>query len=286
MSFAVETVPPVTITPDTPKPPAGTVVEQTTGTVAITDPNSSSNPVTVRGQVIVALATERASVVLQDQASVTIGKDAAGNPLAIGGATINASGARGVKVSLEGANAAGATVPPERLPRFLSGFLLSNSNRSSLQSEVAAEGSSSIENRSYNTFTQLSNGDDDFIGTEFNDAIQLYKGKDVVVGGGGSDAILMDSSINKSKKKITLDREGSTDATDDVILAKGALKKGKAKIVISDYNFRNDTINLETKPKKVKGIGTDELKISTKNGKHIIIESDGTKFKRSGIEFI
>jgi len=125
-----------------------------------------------------------------------------------------------------------------------------------------------------------------FLGSEVNDAIQLYKGKDVVVGGGGSDAILMDSSINKSKKLITLDREGSADATDDLILAKGALKSGKAKIVISDYNFRNDTINLETKPNKVKGIGTEEIKISTKNGKRIIIESDGTKIKRSGIEFI
>ena len=286
MSFAVDTVPPVTVTVDTPQPPAGTVVEQTTGTVALTDPNSATNPVTVRGEVVVALATEKASVVLQDTASVTIGKDASGNALGIGGATINATSAKGVKVSLEGGNAAGATVPPERLPRFLSGFLLSDSNRSSLQSEADAEGSAAIENRSYNTFTQLSNGNDDYIGTEVNDAIQLYKGKDVVVGGGGSDAILMDSSINKSKKLITLDREGSADATDDLILAKGALKSGKAKIVISDYNYKNDTINLETNRKKVKGIGTDELKISTKKGKHITIESDGTKFKRSGIEFI
>jgi hypothetical protein len=36
----------------------------------------------------------------------------------------------------------------------------------------------------------------------------------------------------------------------------------------------------------VKGIGTDELIISTKDNKTIKIISDGTKFKRSGIEFI
>ena len=286
MSFAVITVPPVTVTPATPQPPAGTTVEQATGTVAITDPATATNPVTVRGEVVAALATERASVVLQDTASVTIGRDASGNPLAIGGSTINASGAKGVKVSLEGANAAGATVPPERLPTRLRGFLLADSNRLSLQSAEGGDSSASIEDRSYNTFTQLSSGNDNFIGSEFNDAIQLYKGKDVVVGGGGSDAILMDNSINKAKKKITLDREGAADATDDVILTQGALKKGKAKIVISDYNYKNDTINLETKRNKVKGIGTDTLTVSTKNNKKIEIISDGSKFKRSGIEFI
>ena len=111
----------------------------------------------------------------------------------------------------------------------------------------------------------------------------------MVVGGGGDDAILMADSIKGSKKKFTLDGSGGNagaDGSDTVTLAKGALKKGKAKIVISDYNYKRDTIEIETKKKNVKGIGTDELKISTKNDKTIKLISDGTKFKRSGIEFI
>jgi hypothetical protein len=111
----------------------------------------------------------------------------------------------------------------------------------------------------------------------------------VVVGGGGDDAILMADSIKGSKKKFTLDGSGGNagaGGSDDVILTKGALKKGKAKITISDFDTKQDDIVLETKRKNVKGIGTDTLKISTKDNKTITIVSDGTKFKRSGIEFI
>ena len=111
----------------------------------------------------------------------------------------------------------------------------------------------------------------------------------MVVGGGGDDAILMADSIKGSKKKFTLDGSdgnAGADGADTVTLAKGALKKGKAKIEISDYNYKRDTIEIETKKKNVKGIGTDTLKISTKDDKTIKLISDGTKFKRSGIEFI
>ena len=167
-------------------------------------------------------------------------------------------------VSLAGGNAGGATVDPAKLPNNAPGG-------------------------SYNTFTKLSDGTDDFLGSEFNDLIELSPGDDVVVGGGGDDAILMADSIKGSKKKFTLDGSdgnAGADGADTVTLAKGALKKGKAKIEISDYNYKRDTIELDTKKKKVKGIGTDTLKISTKDDKTIKLISDGTKFKRSGIEFI
>lgn len=230
----------------------------------VTDPASATNPVTVGGNATVALGTQGAGVVLTGNARVTIGLDANGNPLAIGGSTINASGANGVVVTLAGANAGGAFVDQSRLP---SGAPAGN----------------------FNTYTKLSDGTDQFLGSEFNDLIELSPGDDVVVGGGGDDAILMADSIKGSKKKFTLDGSGGNagaDGSDTVTLAKGALKKGKAKIEISDYNYKRDTIQLETKRHNVKGIGTDTLKISTKNDKTIKIVSDGTNFKRSGIEFI
>ena len=261
MSFAVETIPAVTVT-SVPQPTAGSTVDS--GTVAVTDPASSTNPVTVGGTATVALGTEGAGVVLTGNARVTVGTDASGAALGIGGSTIDARGANGVVVSLAGGNAGGAVVDPARLP-----------NR-------APAGS-------YNTFTKLSDGTDEFLGSEFNDLIELSPGDDVVVGGGGDDAILMADSIKGSKKKFTLDGSGGNagaDGSDTVTLAKGALKKGKAKIEISDYNYKHDTIELDTKRKKVKGIGSDTLKISTRNDKTIKIISDGTNFKRSGIEFI
>ena len=261
MSFAVETIPPVSVT-SVPQPTAGSTV--TTGTVAVTDPASSSNPVTVGGDATVALGTENDGVILTGNAGVTIGLDANGNAVGIGGSTIDARNANGVTVSLAGGNAGGATVDPAKLPNKAPGG-------------------------SYNTFTKLSDGTDDFLGSEFNDLIELSPGDDVVVGGGGDDAILMADSIKGSKKKFTLDGSdgnAGADGADTVTLAKGALKKGKAKIEISDYNYKRDTIELDTKKKKVKGIGTDTLKISTKDDKTIKLISDGTKFKRSGIEFI
>ena len=261
MSFAVETIPPVNVS-TVPQPPAGSTVS--TGTVAVTDPASSSNPVTVGGNATVALGTENAGVILTGNANVTVGVDANGNALGIGGSTINASGANGVVISLAGGNAGGAVVDASKLP-----------------SEAPAG--------SFNTYTKLSDGTDNYLGSEFNDLVELSPGNDVVVGGGGDDAILMADSIKGSKKKFTLDGSGGNagaDGADTVTLAKGALKKGKAKIEISDYNYKRDTIELETKRKNVKGIGSDTLKISTKNDKTIKIISDGTKFKRSGIEFI
>jgi hypothetical protein len=262
MSFAVEAIAPVTVT-SVPQPPAGSTV--TTGTVAVTDPNSATNPVTVGGNATVALGTQNAGVILTGNASVTVGTDANGNALAIGGSVINASTADGVVISLAGGNAGGTIVAPESIPA----------------SAPAGD---------YNTFSKLSDGADQFLGSEFNDLVELSPGNDIIVGGGGDDAILMADSIKGSKKKFTLDGSGGnagSGGSDTVTLAKGALKKGgKTKIEISDFNYKQDTIQLETKRSKVKGIGTDTLKVSTKDDKFIKIVSDGTKFKRSGIEFI
>jgi hypothetical protein len=264
MSFAVETVAPVTVT-SVPQPSAGSTV--TSGTVAITDPNTASNPVTIGGSATAAIGTQNAQVVLTGTPRITTGLDASGAPLAIGGTVIDGRNASSVVIDLAGGFGGGATVP-----------------NSSLPSVVSAVGAGNFISSS-----KLSDGDDQFLGSEYGDFVELSPGDDVVVGGGGDDAILMADSIKGSKKKLTLDGSGGNagaGGSDDVILTKGALKKGKAKIVISDFDTKKDTIVLETKRKNVKGIGTDEIKISTKDGKKITIESDGTKIKRSGIEFI
>lgn len=261
MSFAVETIPAVTVT-SVPQPTAGSTVDS--GTVAVSDPASSTNPVTVGGTATVALATEGAGVVLTGNARVTVGTDASGNALGIGGSTIDARGANGVVVSLAGGNAGSAFVDRSRLP------------------SDSPEGS-------FNTFTKLSDGTDEFLGSEFSDLIELGTGNDVVVGGGGDDAFLMTNSLKGSKKKLTLDGSGGNagaDGSDIVTMTSGALKKDSAKVIISDFNYKSDTIQLETKRNRIRGFGTDTLKISTKNGKTIKIVSDGTRFKRSSIEFI
>ena len=264
MSFAVETVAPVTVT-SVPQPPAGSTV--TSGTVAITDPNTASTPVTVGGSATAAIGTQNAQVVLTGTPRITTGLDASGAPLAIGGTVIDGRNASSVVIDLAGGFGGGATVP-----------------NSSLPSVVTAVGAGN-----FITSSKLSDGDDQFLGSEYGDFVELSPGDDVVVGGGGDDAILMADSIKGSKKKLTLDGSGGNagaGGSDDVILTKGALKKGKAKITISDFDTKKDDIVLETKRKNVKGIGTDTLKISTKDNKTITIISDGTKFKRSGIEFI
>jgi hypothetical protein len=263
MSFAVDTVAPVTIT-SVPQPTAGSTV--TSGTVAITDPNTSSNPVTVGGNATAAIGTTSVTVTLTGTPSITTGRDANGNPVAMGGTIINGAGASSVVVDLSGGFGGGVTVPSTSIPtvvRNLGGEFISSS--------------------------KLSDGDDQFLGSEYNDLVELSPGDDVVVGGGGDDVVLMADSIKGSKKKLTLDGSGGNagaGGSDDVILTKGALKQGKAKITISDFDTTKDDIVLETKRKNVKGIGTDTLKITTKDSKTITIVSDGTKFKRSGIEFI
>ena len=263
MSFAVQTVSPVTIT-SVPQPPAGSTV--TSGTVAITDPNTASNPVTVGGTATAGLGTTSVTVTLTGTPTITTGVDANGNPVAIGGAIINGANASSVVVDLSGGFGGGVTVPTSSLPPVVQ--------------NLGAQ---------YITSSKLSDGDDQFLGSEYNDLVQLSPGDDVVVGGGGDDVVLMADSIKGSKKEITLDGSGGNAGSgggDDVILTKGALKKGNAKIMISDFDTKKDDIVLETKRRNVKGIGTDTLKISTKDNKTITIISDGTKFKRSGIEFI
>jgi len=265
MSFAVLTVAPVTVT-SVPQPPAGSTV--TSGTIAVTDPNSASNPVRIGGTATVALGTEGSRVVILEGStpSVTIGLSSSGSALGVGGSVIDGSAASSVAVDLAGGYFGGVTVAPSLLPPNAPSTVL------------------------FNSYTALSVGSDSFLGSEFNDLVQLSPGNDTIVGGGGDDAILMADSIKGSKKKFTLDGSGGNagaGGSDTVTLTKGALKEGgNTKITISDYDAIQDTIQLETKRSKVKGIGTDTLTISTKDNKTIKIISDGTKFKRSGIEFI
>lgn len=312
MSFAVRTIEAVTVTAATEQPTAGSTITNTapttsgsTKTFAITDSNSQNAPVVLQvsnqavadTKTIIALATARAElVVAADQANrnldtsssieITVGKDQNGNFLQVGGLVIRGSTANGLTISLVGGLAT-ETVPPEKIPptfQRIFQFGLAGS-RSDLLSRLSLESDSPV----LNTATELSLGNDNYIGTEFNDGIVLSKGKDVAVGGGGDDIFASASSLKKAKTKLTLDGSGGNagaDGKDDVILAKGALKKGNAKIIISDFNAKKDDIILETNPNKVKGINTDTLRITTKDKKVITIESDGTKFKRSGIDFI
>ena len=261
MSFAVDTVPTVTVT-SVPQPPAGSTV--TSGTVAITDPKTATNPVTVGGSATAAIGTTNVQVSLTGTPQITTGVDASGRPLAIGGTIINGAGATQVVVDLSGGFGGGATVPSSAIPTVVQG-------------------------QTFITASKLSPGDDQFLGTEQNDLVQLSPGDDVVVGGGGDDVVLMADSIKGSKKQITLDgASGNAGAggSDEVVLTKGALKKGKASITISDFDNTKDSIRLETKRSNVKGIGTDTLKITTKDSKTIKIVSDASKFTRSSIEFI
>ena len=305
MSFAVTAIDAVTVTSSTPQPPAGTTVtltaDTTTNTVAITDPNSNAEPVVFKLETSfveaantllqVAIATAKAEINVDgsalpsslsstDKIQITVGKDSSGNFLEIGGMVIRGSTANGLTVSLAGGLAT-VTVPTEKIPDTFKKIFQFGLSRASLSNALTAP--------SLNTATELSLGNDSYLGTEFNDGIVLSKGKDVMVGGGGDDVFAANASLKGAKSKITLDGSGGNagaGGSDQVVLAKGALKDGKAKIILSDFNSKQDLIGLETKRSKVTGLGTDQLKISTKNGKLITIESDGSKFSKGSVEFI
>lgn len=256
MSFAVETLPNVNVT-TVPQPPAGSTVDS--GTVAVTDPNSATNPVTVGGSATAALATEGASVVLEGTAKVTVGTDAAGNALAMGGSVVDASKASGVVVSLDGGNAANAVVADDKID----GTILANAKTDTI-----------------NTLTKLSAGNDQYSGTNANDAVEMSGGDDVLVTGAGDDLVAALTGLEGSTNDLTLG-----EGRDQVLITKGGLAT-KGKIVISDFDRKEDVISIDAKKSKVKGIGTDQLKITTKDGKKITIESDGTKFTKKSVEFI
>lgn len=309
MSFAVRTVEAVTVTASTEQPTAGSTITNTapaaageTKVFAITDANSQNAPVVLQvsnqavadTKTIVALATARAELVIEADAAnrsldtsnsieITVGKDESGNFLQVGGLVIRGSSANGLTISLAGGLAT-ETVPPDKIPptfQRIFQFGLAGGASDALSRL-------SLESPALNTATELSLGSDNYLGTEFNDGVVLSRGKDVIVGGGGDDIFASNGNLNKAKTKLTMDGSGEngTSGRDQLVLAKGSLKKGKAKIVISDYDYKEDIIALETKAKKVKGIGTDTLTVSTKGKGRIVIESDGTKFKRSGVEFI
>lgn len=317
MSFAVSTVEAITVDATVSQPTAGSTIVftgttaqaegATNQTVAITDPTTAGAPVTVLLEpsfvadavpLFIAIAT--ANVELNFEATTTaqalstsavqiaVGKDSSGNFLQIGGLVIRGRSANGLTVSLAGGLAT-ETVPPERIPAaFQRIFEFGLSPASFARNALASASLERPATPVLNTATELSLGNDSYLGTEFNDGVVLSRGRDTIVGGGGDDVFAAASSIKKAKTKLTMDGSGGNAGAggrDDLVLARGALKKGKAKIVISDYNKRDDEIILQTKRSNVKGIGTEKLQISTKNDKRIKIISDGTKFKRSGIEF-
>jgi hypothetical protein len=305
MSFAVTAIDAITVNSTVEQPPAGSTVTLTADvpskTVAITDSASENNPVVFKLEqsfisdtnklLAIAIATAKAEIKIEGgdlpkslssrkSVEITIGKDDSGNFLEIGGMVIRGSTANGLTISLAGGLAT-VTVPPDKIPDTFQKIFQFGLSRASLANALQAP--------SLNTATELSLGDDSYLGTEFNDGIVLSKGKDVMVGGGGDDIFAASASLKGAKSKITLDGSGDNagaDGSDQVVLAKGALKQGKAKIILSDFDSKRDTIGLETKRSKVSGLGTDQLKISTKNGKVITIESDGSKFSKGSVEFI
>lgn len=313
MSFAVSVIDAVTVTPDTPQPPAGTTVVLTADlgsrTVAITDPNTTGNPVVFQLDTgfiedlasifTIAIATTNSQITIDGsglpkdlsstgQIQITIGKNEDGNFLEVGGLVIRGSSANGLSISLDGALAT-TTVKPESIPESFKKIFQFGLSKASLLSNALAPSALGGSSPTLNTITELSRGKDSFLGSQYNDGILLSKGGDAVVGGGGDDVFLAASSLAGSKTKLTMDGSGGnagSGGNDQLAVTKDALKNGNAKIRISDFDKKDDTIVLQAKRKSVKGIGTDTLKISTKNDKIFKIESDGSKFTRGSIDFI
>ena len=324
MSAAVTTVSNTQITESTQQPPAGSTIQLTGGSAsadtpvvfAITDPNTSvSEPVTVSvdaafvqelaslGQALtVALGTAGATVVLEAVAGtssttsliqITAGVDSSGNALQIGGMIVNASQLGGLTVSLAGGLAT-ATISSERLvnefPIFARIFnFRTNTLSNALSGSGAADPSATFKAPELNTATQLSRGNDSYLGTEFNDGIILSQGKDLMVGGGGDDLFAAIGTVKNAKSTITLDGSGGNagaNGRDAVLFTKEALAKGKAKFTLTDFSSKADTIVIEGKPNNVKGYNTKTLKISTKDNKTITVTSEGNKFKLNDIDFI
>lgn len=304
----------ITVDSSVPQPPAGTTIVFT-GTssqeaiVAITDPDTAANPIKVllnpefvenAQNLFIAIAT--ANVDLSFEATeasrqlattgvqIRVGVDEQGNFLQIGGLVIRGRSANGLSISLEGGFAT-EVVPPEKLPPVFSRIFAAGLSAASLVSNALASAALQVDVPTLNTLTELSRGNDYLLGTEFNDGVVLSKGKDVIIGGGGDDVYVADSAISKARIKLTMDGSGGNagaDGFDDLIIASRAIRRSKrrSKIVIDDFDSARDTIILETSPRRVTGIGTDELTITTKKGGVIEIISGGSPFNQRGVEFV
>lgn len=222
-----------------------------------------NNATTFTDRSLAVFANTQQGVILKSKAGATWGIENSYfseniKPTQIGGAVIDASKAKKVVVTLSDNkvdNADSKTAPKRFIPEDVR---------------------DSIKTGRFNTISELSKGADQYTGTTAKDLASLGKGNDRANMGRGNDLVAMSSKLGS--KRITLGG-----GKDSVLLDKGSLKS-KGKVVIDDFNKKRDTLILETKASKVKGIGTETLVVSTKNGRVTVI-SNNDKFSRSSVDF-
>ncbi|QPN59091.1 hypothetical protein H8F24_13495 [Synechococcus sp. CBW1002] len=215
-----------------------------------------------------------------------------GQPLPIGALIVllskpaqsfaNSNRLQGITINFSDAPISGKSLSLEtmeaRFPRafdFFGRYFLATATPAN--AKVAVEGFTSFTEADANSNFNLSQG---------NDAVVMTTLNNVVYANAGSDAIVVDAYLSNpgtaTKSYINLGT-----GNDDVQVTKAALKQNQSRIDIMDFNSAEDTLSLQTMEKRVDGIGTDKLKITTKEAKFVIksIESGGI-FEENSIDFI
>ena len=251
MSFAIATVGTLN-TATTQQVSSGSL---TSGQAVVT---STDKPVVAGGNATVALGTTNAKVVLTGNAQLGIAKDANGNPINIGGASIVAEGKGSKVLNLNGADVSGATVDKSELPK--TGAVPSD--------------------QTFNTFIKTDRGNDQVQGSVGADLIAGGKGKDIINSGAGDDVVLIDGG---GQKKVSLG-SGQDQLAVDMKSVSG--KGGGNKTTLSDFNSADDKLVVDGNRKTtVKGIGTDKLVINS-GGKKYVIKTEGGTFSKDDIEIV
>lgn len=145
-----------------------------------------------------------------------------------------------------------------------------------------SDGGSSLKVDDFVTYTE-SFANSNLALSQGSDATYTTVLNNVIYAEAGDDAVVVDAYVSnpgtKTKSYINLG------AGNDVLeVTKAALKQNKSKLELLDFN-KNDTLSLQTKAKKVDGIGTDKLKITTKKSTFTITSENG-KFSKGNIDFI
>jgi hypothetical protein len=217
------------------------------------------NATTFTGSSLAVLANTNQGVILRDRAGVTSGLNN-GIPIPLGGAVVDASQAKRVVVTLgydTAFNAGSATVPDRFIPKDIR--------------EVIGK------KTSFNTATWLSDGADQYTGTTAKDLAILGAGDDRAVTGRDNDTVVLNDTMNN--KQINLGQ-----GKDSVIVEDDALERG-GQLLIDDFNSKDDKLYIDARKKDVKGLNSQQLIVSS-GKKKTFIQSDGTTFSRSSVEFI
>ena len=245
MSYAIPTVPSVTVTSATPQLVAGTTTNLNTSVpVVVTDPSAGANPVTVTGSGTLAIGTQSAQVVISGSSNIEIGiaKGSSGNPLSMGGSVIQATDtSTGDKtVNLIGANIGGAKV---------SGSVnLSNSGGVGTIASNAPPGTFS---GTPDTYIHTGAGNDEIQGSDGIDFIRAGAGNDVINAGDGNDIV----RPGAGNDQITLG------LGNDIVYLTVDQIQGTSTKTISDFNTQ----------------GTDKIQIAKNLEKLVTISGKGTK---------